>query len=68
MSPAAKAAPRRWSTFTPLGRRREELASVEPGIRACDDQPRARVRGGFACEIAGIELGDSSVEILEVET
>src|SRR3954453_2713490 len=46
----------------PVGRRRGELAPVEPGVSHSDDGPRLRVVGGFACGIARFELGDSRVE------
>jgi len=51
----------------PIGRSREKLAPVETGITCCDDGPRVRVGGGFACDIAGFELGNSRVEVCEVE-
>ena len=53
--------------FTQSGVVVQELAPVETGISSCDDRPRAHVSGGFACDIAGFELGDSRVEVFEVE-
>src|SRR5277367_4682704 len=51
----------------PIGRSREKLAPVETGITSYDDGPRMCVSGGFACDIAGFELGNSRVEVFEVE-
>src|SRR6201995_1126924 len=51
-----------------IRRSREKLAPVETGIAGCDDRPCARVSGGFACDIAGFELGNSRVEVFEVES
>ena len=67
MSPGAKAAPATMVNVHPIGRSREELAPVETGITSCDDGPRVCVGGRFAGEVAGVELRDGGVEVVEVE-
>src|ERR1700733_1830680 len=51
----------------PIGRSREKLAPVETGITSCDDGPRARVSGGLASEVPGVELRKGRVEVFEVK-
>ncbi len=41
--------------------------TIGRGIRLHDDRPRLRVRGGVAGEVAGIEFGEGSVDIVDVE-
>ena len=45
----------------------QEFAPVETRHSSCDDGPRVRVGGRFASDIAGIELRDGGVEVVEVE-
>ena len=40
---------------------------VERGVGARDDRPRVRVGGRFAGEVAGIELLEGGVDVVEVE-
>ena len=67
MSPGAKRCPATVVDAHPIWRSREELAPVETGITSCDDGPRARVGGRFAGDVAGVELGNGGVEVVEVE-
>ena len=51
----------------PVRRRRGKLVPVERGVAARDDRPRVRVGGRFAGEVAGVELGEGGVDVVEVE-
>src|ERR1700710_438293 len=51
----------------PVRRRREELAPVKARVGVNDYRPPARMTGRFAREVAGIELGDGSVEVVDVK-
>ena len=51
----------------PVGRRREEFVPVDCGVRLHDGRPGAPVGGRFAGDIAGVELGEGGVEVVEVE-
>ena len=67
MSPGAKAAPAPVVDVHPVRRRRGKFVPVERGVGGRDDRPRVRVGGRFAGEVAGIELRDGGVEVVEVE-
>ena len=51
----------------PVGCRRRKLVPVERGESPQDHRPCVRVGVRFAREVPGIELGDGSVEVVEVE-
>ena len=51
----------------PVLRRRRERAPVQRGVGLRDDRPRVRVVGGFTGEVAGVELGEGGVDVVQVE-
>ena len=51
----------------PAGRHLGKFSSVEPGKGDREARPRLRVGRSFAGEVAGIELSDGGVEVVEVE-
>ncbi len=66
-SPAANAAPRRWSMFDQVRCRRGEFVSVDRGVGIRDHRPRVRIGGRFAGEVARVELGEGGVDVVEIE-
>ena len=67
-SPGAKAVPLGGGRCSPspavVGGSSRRLSAA---VATRDDRPCARVGGRFAGEVAGVELGDGGVEIVEVE-
>src|SRR5689334_2790537 len=51
----------------PIRRRRNPFAPVEGAVALRDGRPRVCVRCGLAGDVACVELGDGSVEVVEVE-
>jgi hypothetical protein len=47
--------------------RREDFASIQRGTRLHYDRPRVRVGGGFAGEVAGVELLEGGVDVVGVK-
>ena len=62
-----KAIPRLWSKFTQFGVVGNSSPRLSAVLHSRDHRPRVRVRGRFAGEVAGVELCDGSLEVVEVE-